>query len=97
IVAEDRFKALNHAYETLADRTRRAAYDAGLPPPPAPPPPEAPPAAPRRPSPRQWEAPADPVMRSAKAPGPKKPAGPPAFMDVLRDATRRRGHEWPED
>jgi curved DNA-binding protein CbpA len=86
--AEEQFKALTLAYETLADRARRAAYDATLPPPAPPPEPEAPPAPPQRPGPRQWVAPADPVMRPAKKP--PKPAAPPAFMDFLREATRRR-------
>jgi curved DNA-binding protein CbpA len=93
--AEARFKALTTAYETLTDRAMRAAYDASLPPE-TPPVPEAPPMAPRRPAPRQWEAPADPVMRPAHKP-PKPAGGPPAFMDILREATRRRGQEWPDD
>jgi curved DNA-binding protein CbpA len=95
--AEASFKALTHAYEILSDRARRAAYDATLPPEPQPAPEPEPeePVAFRPARPRVWEAPADPVMRKVKkAP---KPAGPPAFMDVLRDATRRRGFELPDD
>jgi hypothetical protein len=95
--AETRFIGLTKAYETLSDRARRAAYDATLPPepPPTPEPSLEPPVVFRPAGPRMWQAPADPSMRSAKKPA--KPAGPPAFMDVLRDATRRRGLEWPDD
>ena len=100
IAAEARFKALNTAYETLSDRASRAAYDAHLPPPPKhsaakPATKEAPQAPPPKPKVHSWEVPADPVMRSG--PTKPRPAKPPAFMDVLRDATRRRGHEWPEE